>query len=129
MRLEQRLFLLRVLFCILLIIAFVAYLSVDMYFLPKTAVEVARDSSRIRETCGYFYSKYDAKFYNLIIDGELHTSDPYPPKEFPFWKKRGYFYRGLKTDRRYCHRIKVVYVEWLIWKKTYIYDVMDVVGK
>lgn len=117
MRPEKRSFLLRMLFCILLIIAFVAYLSVNMYFLPKTAVEAAKDSNKIRETFGYFYSKYDAKFYNLIIDGKLHTSDPYPPKEFPFLEKKKVFYRGLKTDRRYCHRIKVVYAEWLIWKK------------
>ena len=96
----------------------------DRYFLPRAAVKASEDPGRIHETCAYFYSKYDAKFYYLIIDGELYRNEPFVPSEFPFFKKRGDFYRNINTDEKFCNKIKFIYADWLIWRRGYIYDVI-----
>ena len=47
-----------------------------MYILPREAVKEAK-ANRISETCAYFHAKYDKKFYDLVINGEVVRDNPY----------------------------------------------------
>ena len=81
-------------------------------------------ANRISETCAYFHSKYDKKFYDLVINGEVVRDNSATPREFPFYKKEVDFYWGLSTDKSYCNKVKIVYADWLVWRKIFIYDVI-----
>ena len=94
--------------------------------LPKYALFKAEDPNNIIEGCAYYSGKYKTKygeFYEYHVDDLNLTSHSGLTIDFPFKAKRGKFVNFLELQRNECIKVKYITINYLFFKRNYIYDV------
>ena len=107
------------------------YVWVRWVKLDDIAEEKTKIASNIQEDCAYVVSASPQKHRWILSIGSRSSFKGYEvdsitkiPKTFPFFKKRGEFYTSLHHDDKTCHKVKYIRINWIIVRRTYIYDII-----